>query len=94
MQHGNPAATPQTELSHVDPVQRAGFPPPSDSLLHLRPRRGAAGRCRCGRELAPEIFARFHDVALQVDKEQERLLRDIGLDRATARFEATKGFWA
>jgi uncharacterized protein YjiS (DUF1127 family) len=24
----------------------------------------------------------------------ERLLRDIGLDRATARYEATKGFWA
>jgi len=24
----------------------------------------------------------------------ERLLRDIGLDRATARIEATKGFWA
>jgi uncharacterized protein YjiS (DUF1127 family) len=24
----------------------------------------------------------------------ERLLRDIGLDRATARFEAGKSFWA
>lgn len=24
----------------------------------------------------------------------ERMLRDIGLDRATARFEATKGFWS
>jgi uncharacterized protein YjiS (DUF1127 family) len=24
----------------------------------------------------------------------ERLLRDIGLDRATARFEANKSFWA
>ena len=24
----------------------------------------------------------------------ERLLRDIGIDRATARFEATKGYWS
>ena len=30
----------------------------------------------------------------QLAQLDERLLRDIGLDRATARFEATKGFWA
>ena len=30
----------------------------------------------------------------QLAQLDERLLRDIGLDRATARFESTKGFWA
>jgi uncharacterized protein YjiS (DUF1127 family) len=30
----------------------------------------------------------------QLAELDERLLRDIGLDRATARFEATKGFWS
>jgi uncharacterized protein YjiS (DUF1127 family) len=30
----------------------------------------------------------------QLSELDERLLRDIGLDRATARFEAHKGFWA
>ncbi|MEI7871603.1 MAG: DUF1127 domain-containing protein [Alphaproteobacteria bacterium] len=30
----------------------------------------------------------------QLAQLDERLLRDIGLDRATARFEAHKGFWA
>lgn len=30
----------------------------------------------------------------QLAQLDERLLRDIGLDRATARFEANKGFWA
>jgi uncharacterized protein YjiS (DUF1127 family) len=30
----------------------------------------------------------------QLAQLDERLLRDIGLDRATARLEATKGFWA
>ena len=29
----------------------------------------------------------------QLAQLDERLLRDIGLDRATARFEAGKGFW-
>jgi uncharacterized protein YjiS (DUF1127 family) len=29
----------------------------------------------------------------QLAQLDERLLRDIGLDRATARLEATKGFW-
>ena len=29
----------------------------------------------------------------QLAQLDERLLRDIGLDRATARFEADKGFW-
>ena len=30
----------------------------------------------------------------QLAELDDRLLRDIGLDRATARLEATKGFWA
>jgi uncharacterized protein YjiS (DUF1127 family) len=30
----------------------------------------------------------------QLSQLDERLLRDIGLDRGTARYEATKGFWA
>lgn len=30
----------------------------------------------------------------QLSQLDDRLLRDIGLDRGTARFEATKGFWA
>ena len=30
----------------------------------------------------------------QLAQLDERLLRDIGLDRATARFEATKPFWS
>ncbi len=30
----------------------------------------------------------------QLAELDERLLRDIGLDRATARVEATKSFWA
>jgi uncharacterized protein YjiS (DUF1127 family) len=30
----------------------------------------------------------------QLAQLDERLLRDIGLDRATARFEANKSFWA
>jgi uncharacterized protein YjiS (DUF1127 family) len=30
----------------------------------------------------------------QLAQLDERLLRDIGLDRATARFEASKSFWA
>jgi uncharacterized protein YjiS (DUF1127 family) len=30
----------------------------------------------------------------QLAQLDERLLRDIGLDRGTARHEATKGFWA
>ena len=29
----------------------------------------------------------------QLAQLDERLLRDIGVDRATARFEASKGFW-
>ena len=30
----------------------------------------------------------------QLAQLDERLLRDIGLDRATARFEASKGYWS
>jgi uncharacterized protein YjiS (DUF1127 family) len=30
----------------------------------------------------------------QLAELDDRLLRDIGLDRGTARFEASKGFWA
>ena len=37
-----------------------------------------------------ELARSRHQLA-QLD---ERLLRDIGIDRATARFEATKRFWS
>ena len=37
-----------------------------------------------------ELARSRHQLA-QLD---DRLLRDIGLDRGTARFEATKGFWS
>ena len=37
-----------------------------------------------------ELARSRHQLA-QLD---ERLLRDIGIDRATARFEATKPFWS
>ena len=30
----------------------------------------------------------------QLAELDDRLLRDIGVDRGTARFEATKGFWS
>jgi len=30
----------------------------------------------------------------QLAELDDRLLRDIGLDRGTARYESTKGFWA
>ena len=30
----------------------------------------------------------------QLAELDDRILRDIGLDRGTARFEASKGFWA
>jgi uncharacterized protein YjiS (DUF1127 family) len=30
----------------------------------------------------------------QLAQLDDRLLRDIGLDRATARFEATRGYWS
>jgi uncharacterized protein YjiS (DUF1127 family) len=30
----------------------------------------------------------------QLSELDDRLLRDIGLDRATARFEASKGYWS
>jgi len=30
----------------------------------------------------------------QLAELDDRLLRDIGLDRGTARYEATKGFWS
>lgn len=36
-------------------------------------------------------LARSRNQLAQLD---ERLLRDIGLDRATARFEASKPFWS
>ena len=95
MQHGNPAATPQTELSHVDPVQCAGIRPPGDPLSFSFGRAVAllAGGLVVGIEhvMTRAELSRSRRQLAQLD---ERLLRDIGLDRATARIEATKGFWA
>ena len=51
-----------------------------------------AGRSRSGVEklMTRAELARSRRQLAQLD---ERLLRDIGLDRATARFEADRGFW-
>ena len=37
--------------------------------------------------------AELHRSRRQLAELDDRLLRDIGLDRGKARFEATKGFW-
>jgi uncharacterized protein YjiS (DUF1127 family) len=37
--------------------------------------------------------AELHRSRRQLAELDDRLLRDIGLSRASARFEATKGFW-
>ena len=37
--------------------------------------------------------AELHRSRRQLAELDDRLLRDIGLDRASARFEAAKGFW-
>ena len=77
-------------LSSVREIARADSP-----FLLLRPRRGARwpGRSWSVSRLwspAPKLRKSRRQLA-ELD---ERLLRDIGLDRGTARFEATKGFWA
>lgn len=38
--------------------------------------------------------AELHRSRRQLAELDDRLLRDIGIDRARARFEADKGFWA
>ena len=38
--------------------------------------------------------AELHRSRRQLAELDDRLLRDIGLDRGNARFEASKGFWA
>ena len=38
--------------------------------------------------------AELHRSRRQLAELDDRLLRDIGLDRGTARYEAGKGFWA
>ena len=38
--------------------------------------------------------AELHRSRRQLAELDDRLLRDIGIDRASARFEADKGFWA
>jgi uncharacterized protein YjiS (DUF1127 family) len=38
--------------------------------------------------------AELHRSRRQLAELDDRLLRDIGLDRGSARFEATKGFWS
>ncbi len=40
------------------------------------------------------IRAEIHRSRRQLAELDDRLLRDIGIDRAKARFEADKGFWA
>ncbi len=38
--------------------------------------------------------AELHRSRRQLAELDDRLLRDIGIDRGRARYEATKGFWA
>ena len=69
-------------------------------------RAGHAADAECGQERhhqgqAPQVGRdlRLVQAAVPVPVRQlaqldDRLLRDIGLDRGTARFEATKGFWS
>lgn len=38
--------------------------------------------------------AEIHKSRRQLAELDDRLLRDIGVDRGTARYEASKGFWA
>ena len=40
------------------------------------------------------IRAELHRSRRQLAELDDRLLRDIGLDRGNARYEASKGFWA
>lgn len=76
-------------LSSVREIARAGVP----SFTFGRAMALIAGVVVVGIEnvLSRAELARSRRQLAQLD---ERLLRDIGLDRATARFEASKSFWA
>jgi len=76
-------------LSSVREIARAGAP----SFTFGRAMALIAGVVVVGIEnvLSRAELARSRRQLAQLD---ERLLRDIGLDRATARFEASKSFWA
>ena len=78
-----------SSLTSVREISRADAPSPSfGRALSL-----LAGAAVVGIEkvMTRAELARSRRQLAELD---ERLLRDIGLDRATARFEATKGFWA
>ena len=79
---GEGAFWPFADRSDLDAVAR---PRSLIGSLLAAPRRAASA---FGRELAARRAV--HSLA-SLD---ERMLRDIGLDRGTARFEASKGFWA
>jgi uncharacterized protein YjiS (DUF1127 family) len=76
-------------LSSVRDFTRAGAP----SFTFDRAVALLAGVVAAGFEhvLNRAELARSRRQLAQLD---ERLLRDIGLDRATARFEANKGYWS
>ena len=76
-------------LSSVREIARAEAPPsPSAAPWRCWPVRSWSGSSIV---MTRAELARSRRQLAQLD---ERLLRDIGLDRATARFEATKSFWA
>ena len=76
-------------LSSVREIARAGTP----SFTFGRAFGLLAGAAVVGFE-ALITRAELRKSRRQLAELDERLLRDIGLDRGTARYEASKGFWA
>ena len=76
-------------LSSVREIARADIP----SFTLGRALALVAGTVAIGVE-ALVTRAELRKSRRQLSELDDRLLRDIGLDRGTARYEATKGFWA
>ena len=76
-------------LSSVREIARAEAPSFSFGRALGAHRRVGRGRCR-----GSDQPRRARKSRRQLAELDDRLLRDIGLDRGTARYEATKGFWA
>jgi uncharacterized protein YjiS (DUF1127 family) len=76
-------------LSSVRGIARAGTP----SLTFGRAVGLLAGMAAVGFD-ALISRAELRKSRRQLAELDDRLLRDIGLDRGTARYEADKGFWA
>jgi uncharacterized protein YjiS (DUF1127 family) len=76
-------------LSSVREIARADAP----SLTFGRALALVAGTVAVGVE-ALIVRAELRKSRRQLAELDDRLLRDIGVDRGTARYEASKGFWA